>query len=167
MRSQWSITLLGCCCLALLTASCTQQQPPPDTRAADELAIREADSAWSAAEVAKDLDRMLSYYAPDASVFGPNAPVVTGLEAIRKMNERNYAIPGWTLSWKATKVDVSRGGDLGYAFGTYEFTSKEAKGKSTTDHGKYLTVWKKQADGKWKAVADMYSSDLPVKPPSK
>jgi len=34
--------------------------------------------------------------------------------------------------------------------------------KPITDKGKYLTVFKKQADGNWKAVADMVSSDLPL-----
>ena len=28
-----------------------------------------------------------------------------------------------------------------------------------TDKGKYLTVYMKQADGSWKAVADTYNSD--------
>ncbi len=169
MKRHWSMTVLTCCCLALLSPSCNQkQQPAPDTRAADEATIREADSAWSAAEGARDLDRLLSYYAPDASVFPPNAPIVTGLEAIRKSLVQDFATPDWTLSWKTARVEVSRGSDLGYASGTYEFTSKDAKGNPVTDHGKYLTVWKKQADGKWKAVADMYSSDLPVTPrPSK
>jgi hypothetical protein len=29
------------------------------------------------------------------------------------------------------------------------------------DKGKYLTVWKKQADGSWKVLFDMFNSDLP------
>ena len=33
------------------------------------------------------------------------------------------------------------------------------------DHGKYVEVWNKQADGKWKAVADIFNSDLPVATP--
>ena len=28
--------------------------------------------------------------------------------------------------------------------------------------GKFVEVWKKQADGQWKVVADMFSSDLPA-----
>ena len=31
-----------------------------------------------------------------------------------------------------------------------------------TDHGKYVTIFRKQADGKWKAVEDMISSDMPA-----
>lgn len=65
-----------------------------------------------------------------------------------------------TLPWQAAKVEVSRSGDLGYTIGTYEGTWTPPKGEAVKDRGKYLEVWKKQADGKWKCVADMYSSDL-------
>jgi len=29
------------------------------------------------------------------------------------------------------------------------------------DTGKYLEIWKKQADGGWKVVRDIFNSDLP------
>ena len=161
MRTHCKSIVITGCYLALLFAGCTQQ---PDTRAADERAIREADSAWSAAAAAKDLDGYMSYFAPDASSFRPNAPIATGLEAIRNAFVQPFATPG-SISWKTTNVEVSRAGDLGYAFGTYEGASKDAKGQPVTHRGKYLSVWKKQPDGKWKAVADMYNSDLPVTPP--
>jgi ketosteroid isomerase-like protein len=41
-------------------------------------------------------------------------------------------------------------------------TTKPAKGKKgnpVIDNGKYLAVWKKQADGSWKAEADTWNSD--------
>jgi uncharacterized protein (TIGR02246 family) len=163
MKTYWKLTVVTGCCLVLLAPGCRQQQP--DTRAADERAIREADSAWEAAAGAKELDGYVSYYAPDASTFPPNAPIVTGLEAIRKSMEQAFAIPGFALSGKIAKVEVSRAGDLAYTSGTYQVTVNDANGKPVTDHGKYVTVWKKQSDGKWKAVADIFNSDLPATPP--
>src|SRR6266702_2067927 len=42
-----------------------------------------------------------------------------------------------------------------------EMTTKaKGKGKASSDRGKYLAVWKKQADGSWKAEADTWNSDL-------
>ena len=38
----------------------------------------------------------------------------------------------------------------------------EHRRKPVTDRGKYLTVFKKQAAGTWKAVEDMINSDLPA-----
>ena len=147
-----------------LALACQQPPPPspPDTRAADERAIREADAAWAKAAAAKDVEAYLSFFAEDAFVLPPNVPMLTGKESIRKSVSEMMATPGFALSWQITKVEVSRGGDLAYTVGTYQSTLNDAKGKPVTDRGKYMTVWKKQPDGKWKAVADMANSDLPV-----
>ena len=69
--------------------------------------------------------------------------------------------PKIVLSWKAIKVDVAQSGDLAYLVGTYELSSKDAQGKPVSDRGKIMEVFRKQADGTWKVVADMYNSDLP------
>jgi ketosteroid isomerase-like protein len=72
------------------------------------------------------------------------------------------ATPGLKVSWKTTKVEAAKSGEIGYSYGTYEMTFNDAKGKPMSDRGKYLEVWKKQSDGTWKCAADMFSSDLPL-----
>ena len=52
---------------------------------AEEAAIRSADEQWQEAAKAKDLDHFLSFYAEDAMVFPPNAPLVSGKDAIRSL----------------------------------------------------------------------------------
>ena len=66
------------------------------------------------------------------------------------------------MSWQVSKVEVSRSGDLAYLMGVYVVSMKDAQGKPVTDRGKLVEVWKKQADGKWKTVTDIYNSDLPA-----
>jgi ketosteroid isomerase-like protein len=39
-------------------------------------------------------------------------------------------------------------------------TVPQKDGSQRQDKGKYLTVWKRQANGEWKIVADTWSSDL-------
>ncbi len=46
--------------------------------------------------------------------------------------------------------------------GTYELTMNDASGKPVNDRGRYVEVWEKQADGKWKCGTDIWNSDLPV-----
>ena len=58
----------------------------------------------------------------------------------------------------------ARSGDLGYTSGTTEDSIKDESGKTKSDKGKYLTVWKKQANSEWKVLYDMFSSDLPTMP---
>jgi ketosteroid isomerase-like protein len=72
------------------------------------------------------------------------------------------ASPGVAISWKATKVEVAKSGDLGFVRGTYEFNMNDANGKPVTDKGKYVEVWEKKTDGKWKCGTDTWNSDLPV-----
>jgi len=160
-----SKTLLFSLTLCLLSWSC-QQQPAsfPDTRAADEAALRTADIEWSKAAGAKDLDRSISYTADDTVMLTPNAPAASGKEAVRKSWSDMLALPGLVLSWQPTNVEVAKSGEIGYTQGTYEMTVNDAKGNPNTDRGKYLTIWKKQADGAWKCIVDMFNSDLPAAP---
>jgi uncharacterized protein (TIGR02246 family) len=153
-----------CSCLALLLlASACDRQTPADTRAADESAVREQDAQWSKTAGANDLDGTVSYYSDDASMLPPNAPIATGKQAIRAV-WASMLSPAVTVSWEVNKVEVARSGDLAYVMGVYQIAPKDAQGKPLADRGKMVEVWKKQADGKWKTVADIFNSDLPTAP---
>jgi len=115
-------------------------------------ALLAADSAW--AEPPKDIDKYLSYFASDATVYAPGMPALTGADAIRKAFTEMSSAPGFSITWKATKADVSAGGDVGYTTGTYTSTMSGA-----TEQGKYVTVWKKDASGDWKVVEDIFNAD--------
>ena len=145
-----------------LLAGCTQQStptPPPDTRAADEAAVRAASAEWAKVAAAKDLEKTLSYYADDASMFPPNVPVVTGPDARRKMWTTLFSPAELVFSNAATKVEVARSGDLGYEIGTFEESFKDAGGSPVKLIGKYVVVWKKQPGGQWKAIIDVFNTD--------
>ena len=58
---------------------------------------------------AKDVEGMVSFYAEEASVFPPNAPIVSGREAIREMWEELTANPGFELTWESVKVETPFG----------------------------------------------------------
>jgi uncharacterized protein (TIGR02246 family) len=151
--------LFLCGCIALLSFALV------GTAAADtkiEQALRDLDAQWSAAAEAKDLDKTVSYYADDAIVMPPNAPPATTKEAIRSAWNEMLTSPGAAISWKATKVEVAKGGDLAYVSGTYQETMADASGKRVQDRGKYVAIFKKQSDGAWKVIVDIWNSDIPV-----
>ena len=124
---------------------------------ADEKAVREADEQWSKVAAAKDLDKTVSFYADDAVVLPPNQAAVTTKDGIRNL-WKEFLDSLTDISWKTTRVEMAKSSDMAYLIGTYETTLKDG----TKDKGKYCEVWKKQADGKWKVSADMFSSDLPA-----
>src|SRR5438477_11784507 len=125
-----------------------------------EKALRDADAEWSKAAASKDVDKTVSYYADDTIVMPPNDAMANTKAAIRKIWNDLLTSPGATISWKATKVEVSKSGDIGFVAGTYELTMNDASGKPMNDRGKYREVWEKQTDGNWKCRADMWNSDL-------
>jgi len=91
--------------------------------------------------------------------MSPKAPAVHGSENIRKGWAEGFAMPGPGLSWRTTAVEVARSGDLAYENGTYDFVTTGKDGKTSDEKGKYLVIWKKQADGAWKVAVDMDNTD--------
>ena len=110
---------------------------------------------------AKDVDKTVSYYSEDAVVMPPNGPSATTKEAIRAL-WKDLLTDLRSISWKTKKVEVAQSGDLAFSSGTYEVTLNDPTGKSVNDRGKYVVVWKKQADGSWKCGTDIWNSDLPA-----
>lgn len=158
VRSVWLACGIG---LLLLAPGCAAP-PPADTREADAKAVRDLEAAWNKDTTLKDADKWASYFAEDAAILLPNEPIIMGREKAKEAITAMLADPNFGVSFTPTRVDASKGGDLVYTVGSYSMTMSDPKEKKpVTDKGKYVTVYKKQADGSWKAVADMFNSDMP------
>jgi ketosteroid isomerase-like protein len=132
------------------------QQPNPNL---DQQAIHKLDMEWSAAAGSKDVEKTISYYADDASAYPFNAPIATGKEQIRQVWTHLVSLPGFSLSFTPTKIEVAKSGDLAYDVGTFELKTNDAQGNVVTEAGKYVVVWKKQTNLKWKVIADIFNTD--------
>jgi uncharacterized protein (TIGR02246 family) len=162
-RSSISSVLCLVAFVAVLAGCRTAQPPAPapvDTRAQDEAAIRAAAQDWGKVIYEKDLDQTLSYYADDAWVYPQNAPVAKTADQRRSVWAAFFATPGASdMSGDIERVEVASSGDLAVEYGTFEMTMKDKKGKPIDENEKYVTTWKKQADGKWKVIADIWNTD--------
>jgi ketosteroid isomerase-like protein len=125
-------------------------------------AVADTDLAWSAAFHAGNLDRVMEFIAPDASVLAPNFPIATGKERIAAAFKPFISIPGLDISWKPVHVQVALSGDLAFSDGTYSMTYPGRDGKPVVDNGKYLTIWRLEKSGKWTVIRDMFNTDLPA-----
>lgn len=150
--------------LALLTVACsTTPAPAPDTRAADVQAVKDVEAAWVKDAASKDAEKWAGYFTDDGSGLYPGAATLHGKAAIRAAMAPYFADPNFALTFQSTRTVASKGGDLVYSEGTYSMTMTDPKTKKPmTDKGKFLTVYAKQADGSWKAVADTFNSDSPM-----
>jgi ketosteroid isomerase-like protein len=126
-------------------------------------AVKDADMRWSKAAQAHDLTTLFTFYADDAAVLPANAELLTSKPSVQKYWTEQLTA-GVDVSCTPMYVESSAAGDMVYVVGSYTMTTKpvKGKGKASSDHGKYMAVWKKQADGSWKAEADTWNSDLPA-----
>jgi uncharacterized protein (TIGR02246 family) len=146
---------------------CAPAQPPaaPDTRAADEQAIRDGEAQWVKDFAAKDVEKVAAHYADDGSSMIPLMTLMTGKDAIRAGLKQEFSDPNSSLDFHPTKVKVSKSADLAYSQGTYAYTSTDPKTKKAViEHGNYVEVYKKQADGSWKVAADIATQEIAPKP---
>jgi uncharacterized protein (TIGR02246 family) len=161
--------VLAMCCAGIAAmmglAACggssqAPQAPAPgpamtsDTRAADEEAIRAADLAWSKAAGDKDAAKTASFYAENAVLMAPMAPVTKGRDAIQQAFTTMMQDPNFALSFSPTKIVVAKSGDQAYELGDFQLTVSQKKGKPNTLKATYIVVWGKQMDGSWKALVD-------------
>jgi uncharacterized protein (TIGR02246 family) len=161
MRNNLAIV---CLALAIVSVGCENTPAPaPDTRAADVQAVKDVEAAWVKDTATKDPDKWASYFAEDGSGLYPGAGILNGKAAIRAAMAPFMADPNFSLTFQSTRAMASKGGDMVYSQGTYTMTVTDPKTKKPmTDKGKYLTVYVKQADGSWKAIADTFNSDSPM-----
>ena len=93
------------------------------------------------------------FYAEDARALPPGSPIVAGRERIRELFQ-NAHNSGSRFELGIVHVDASD--DLGYVVGSYTLTSPSATGDVARSHGVTLETFRRQADGTWKCVADMW-----------
>ena len=93
------------------------------------------------------------YLADDALQLPASRQPLSGREAIYR--ELKASEGSYVLQWEPKHADVSLNGDMGYTWGTFTVTIQDSLGKSNQRFGKYVNVWKKQADGSWKVVVDI------------
>jgi uncharacterized protein (TIGR02246 family) len=148
------------CAAAALLTGCASALP--DTHDADVQAIRDTEAAWVKDAATRNVDKFAAHYSDDAELLLPNRPKIVGKDAIRAAFEPIVTDPNFALIFQSTKVDTARSGELGYSEGTYTLTATNpVTNQAATEKGKYVCVFRREADGSWKAVADTINADAP------
>jgi uncharacterized protein (TIGR02246 family) len=136
------------------------------TPAADPTAVRRTIEAiypkFGAALIKGDTAAVASIYTDDAILMPNDEKAAHGHDEIAK------AFAGMVAAMKPASFtghtqDVIVSGDYAIETGKYEMTLQPKKGQTVNAVGKYLTIWKKQADGSYKISHDIFNSDSPSK----
>jgi ketosteroid isomerase-like protein len=100
---------------------------------------------------------------PDARKLDPGSQPLIGRRAILAAMAKYPT--GDAFSWTPEEAVVATSGDLGFTWGRWADAYRDKNGKIAHAYGKYLDVWHRGADGKWRWIADMGNSN-PAPPPT-
>jgi ketosteroid isomerase-like protein len=99
-------------------------------------------------------------YAEDAKLLPPNTGAIVGRAAIQDFWQSLLDVGLADVSLDTTEVEQV--GDIAYALGTYHLAIRPQGADGVQDSGKYVYIYKRQPDGSWKALVDIFNSDLPA-----
>lgn len=140
------IPLLG----LLLIFSCTSKKETPIDLTSEKMDLMEADRNFSDFSAEKGMKAaFMEYIDSNGVLLRPGQLPIVGAHAIDYLLELNDTT--YTLKWQPHYAFVSKSADLGYTYGIYALNPKN---KDTTVYGTYVSIWRKQANGKWKFVLD-------------
>ena len=135
--------------IPILTSACMTKKPKP----ADvdyKPAMMEADRAFSKMSEEKGMKAaMLHFIDSKGILLRPNTMPLVGGDAVDYISQGDDS--AYIMTWEPSGGTVAKSGDLGYTYGVYSLKPKD---KDTIFYGTYLSVWKRQEDGKWKFVVE-------------
>lgn len=158
MRTLLALIISALCC-TLLLVSCAPKQPDMATL---RKTMDEFNAASKDAMLNGNMDKVMSYYEDNAMELAPNAAMVKGKEGIRAfMNQMmSSGMKISTVEFGTVELDAS--GKVAYEIGTYDMSMTVPQMGEMKDKGKYMSIWRQQADGSWKVHAETWNTDMPM-----
>jgi ketosteroid isomerase-like protein len=103
----------------------------------------------------------LNYYAPDAVSMPNQAPMVQGVDAIKKQNDAMVQSGAKFKIFETKTLQIKSCGNQITEIGTYQMSMTiPGMPNDFEDNGKYLTIWEKQPDGSLKIKVEMWNTDV-------
>jgi uncharacterized protein (TIGR02246 family) len=145
--------------LALMVTACQPQAPEVVQLSEEDVAsIKQGSRTYVTTTLARDYNAWIELFTEDAVIMPPNTTILEGREAIRADAE---AYPPFT-SFTITPLEIDGLGDLAFARGTFSYTWAPEDADPITESGKYIEIWRKQTDGSWRLIRDIWNSDQPL-----
>ena len=166
--------LSGAAALAIALSGCMKNQPAADGNAAANVAapadtsaikdqIKADEKKWNDLfhdKAHRNAGMANQFYTDDAFFVGPSIKGTSGIDSIKKAYADGLKDQNFDINFASDKIDVAASGDLAASRGHFSQTYTDPNTKQVKSvSGSYLTVWKKQPDGSWKAVEDFAATD--------
>lgn len=137
----------------LVYASCT---PKPDKLPPSTIPLLEADRAFSLMSEQKGLrTAYMEYIDSNGVLLRPASLPIVGADAVDFISQSNDT--SFIMTWDPKAATIGAAEDLGYTYGVFSFKNKS---EDSVYYGTYVTIWKKQPDGKWKFILQSANQDI-------
>jgi len=158
LKGSYSLLMRYLLILLLLISSCRMYNREEDTVVKPDVTeIQVVDSEFSDYSKEHGMRKaLLEYIDNDGVMMKDNALPIKGARAIDFISSMNDSTV--QLTWEPEGGDISTSGELGYTYGIYELKGSN----DVVERGTYVTIWKKQEDGKWKFVLDSGNQGIGV-----
>ena len=140
--------------LGLVFMAAVQAQTPAEV----EVELRRLGAAWDDAIRSKDVAKIIAFYSQDSYVLINGKPMMVGTKAAPEEWKRVLAQPNYQIAWKPTHMEVAKSLDMAFEVGILTRSWTDSNGKAITQDGKYVVVWRKESDGKWRVAVDAPST---------
>lgn len=133
---------------------------------AEKEALLRRDNEWhTAVAEKKDIAKITSFFASDGIMIGSGQTTATGRAALTESVEALVSGPDFQDEWKWDRVELSPDGKLAYLVGNTSITVADTDGRPKTSRARLLNVWRKDRDGIWRCVVDMWVDEPPTEMP--
>jgi ketosteroid isomerase-like protein len=149
--------------IAATLSACETPRAKRPTVAQDEAAITEFNKRYLKAINDGDSATLASLTLAEHIMIAPGRPPLVGKEANDAANARVAQTVKIEETWAPQETFIS--GDLAYQRGTFTVAATPKAGGATTHmRGTFLRIYKRQPNGEWRMVRDMFNSDQPARP---
>lgn len=146
-------------CLPVVLAVVTMASCGPGVDAgmeAERDLLRQADARYTAAANDGDVEGLTALYAIDATRYPPDGPPAHGPDAMRAFATRVSSTPGFHLTPTPIALAVAPGAGMGYTLNLLELQMTGPDGEPMTEWLRDFHVWRRESDGAWRIVEDIW-----------
>jgi uncharacterized protein (TIGR02246 family) len=138
--------------LLVVVVGCATQNAARDARSEIE---RARDEFWDV-HGRGDAAALAGFLTDDAVLMAPGMPDIRSRAAIRTTAEQMFA--GMRIAdFKIHSSEIDVCGDTAYEVSTYSETLHPSVGTATPVQGRYLIVWKRGTDGRWRIHRNLFN----------
>jgi ketosteroid isomerase-like protein len=153
MRRTHNYPILGFICVSILVLASCASGPTPAQSEEFAKAVEDIFAIWGKANLEEDVELYVSMWDEDCYKAAPGDPAITSLDALREAKAEGFKAVKYE-TFNIDFLEIQLAGDFGWVLGRGHGILRPAGGEPFEAEGRFITIFKKQADGSWKVYRD-------------